>query len=506
VIDIFKKRDYFGITLFFAALGILVWYFAAKLQIFDKLGYQSDLYTHLEISRGWLQGRPIMHENCYGYHHKLHNYFFDLFMGALTVRWGVYGLFATQFGLYILALFYTFPVIYSAKTQNTFTHKLAVAVFYITLFVGPFAFWAYDNPHYGFHLELLYIPLGFIFAVSLFKKQYWVSVIFALLIASVKEDGPVLAACLHLFFLAVQYIASNITRKQWLLRSLLWGAVWVMVFGAGMLYLKSQNADGNDRLSEALGRIKAQTPEEIQTYFKGIFLHFIKLFLPFILFIAFLRVSNYKVSIAFVLFLLPVIAVNIVSGFVYFPAQYFSLTWPPRFSLVLAFMLAFGAYGLLLFSKPWFRPAFMSIVLALAIGYYGFQWQKKLLHTEVEYSYRQQAIKIFSEAHPQTYYHHWDSVRRVADVLPPMYPIAPPYNMFGYFHKQDIIWANRIGVAWEPPRMIICDASNGNDVIPQKVLTRPDSLITPNMRYYFEAEDKHYLVEAGITQKDSTAK
>jgi hypothetical protein len=506
VIDIFKKRDYFGITLFFAILGILVWYFAAKLQIFDKLGYQSDLYTHLEISRGWLQNRPLMHENCYGYHHKLHNYFFNPLMGPLTVRWGAYGIFITQFVLYLLALAYTFPIIYKVKKDDTFNHKLSVAVFYITIVLGPFSFWMYDNPHYGFHPELVYIPLGLIFAVSLFKNQRWVSVPAAILMLTVREDGAVVVACIQLLYFVLQWVACNITRKQWLLRSALWGAVWVVVFVAGIIYLKKQNAEGGDRLSEALGRIKAQNPEDIKAYFKGIFLHFSKLLLPFVLFIVYLRVINYKAALAFVIFLLPIIAVNIISGFVYFPAQYFSLTWTPRFSLTFTLLLAFGAYSLLLFSKPWFRPAFVNFLLALAIGYYGFKWQKKLLHTEVEYSYQQQAIKIFKEQHPQTYYHHWDSVRRVARVLPPMYPVAPPNKLFGYFHKQDVIWTNRVKVGWVLPRMIICDETNSTDVIPQEVLTHPDSLITPNMRYYFEAEDRHYLIEAGIAPKDSTVK
>ena len=73
--------------------GVLGVYFASKVIRFQHQDYRSDLYTHLEIARGWLQGRPLLHENRYGHHERLHNYFLDLVMGPFALLWGAYGLF-----------------------------------------------------------------------------------------------------------------------------------------------------------------------------------------------------------------------------------------------------------------------------------------------------------------------------------------------------------------------------------------------------------------------------
>src|SRR5215475_8765205 len=78
-------------------------YFASKVTRFQHQGYMSDLFSHLEIARGWLQGRPLLHENRYGFHGTLHNYFLDLVVGPFTLLWGVYGLFLVQILLYALS-------------------------------------------------------------------------------------------------------------------------------------------------------------------------------------------------------------------------------------------------------------------------------------------------------------------------------------------------------------------------------------------------------------------
>lgn len=499
MIELFKKRDFFGLAVFFISLGILVWYFAAKLTIFSKMGYQSDLYTHLEIARGWLQGRPLMHENCYGYHNKLHNYFFDLLMGPLAKQWGAIGIFITQFALYVVALVYTFPTIY--KKDESLNHRLLAAVFYLAIFCAPYAFWLYDDPHYGFHTEMLYIPLGFVFAISLYKKQHWVSVLAALLMLSVKEDGAVIVACIHLLFIALQQSAKKITVKRWLLQSLLWGGIWIACFATGVYYLKAQNNFGYDRITESFERISLQNTQDIRTYFIGVFSSFGLMLLPFALFLVFIRQLNYKAWLWWLAFSIPIIIVNLISGFVYFPAQSFSLTWVPRFSLILSLFLAMSSFSLLMFSRAWFRPAFVCWVAAIVVGYSLFNWQKKLLKSEIDYSYYQNSQKIFRDDPPHKYYPYWNNIRKVSQVLPEMYPVAPPYPMFGYFHKQDVIWTNVIFNAHVWPRMIICDNSNSENVVADQLLQHPDSVITKDVKYYFEREDRHYLIDAGITPK-----
>jgi hypothetical protein len=497
VISLFRNRDYLGLSILFATIGMLVWYFIAKLTTFDKLGYQSDLFTHLEICRGWLQGRPIMHENCYGYHSQYHNYFFDLLLGFAVKPYGVYGLFSMQFLLYIIALFYTFPILY--KHKETLNHKLLVGIFYIVIFCGPYAFWLYDNPHYGFHTEMLYIPLGFVFAVSLYKKQHWVSILFAIFMVSVKEDGAVLVASIHLLFIALQWTAGKITKKRWLLQSLLWGTVWVVVFVVGMIYLKSQTAEGKDRLTEAFTHFSKFTSKEKTGYFTSILISFAFMLLPFVTVLLLMKQINYKVWLWWVVCMVPLIIVNFISGFVYFPAQFFSLTWVPRFSLVFSLFLAMGSFSLLLFSKPWFRPKFVIVVSAIIAGVLLFDWQKNILRSEKGYFFHYTSQDVFAEQHPFEYYPHWKQMGDIAKVLPDMYPVSPPHKLFGTFHKQDIIWTERIYNAWVPPRMIICDETNIANVVPKDLLQNPDSVITDKLWIYFEKEDRHYIEKAGIS-------
>tara|TARA_B100000683_G_C12007083_1_gene356340 strand:- start:36 stop:500 length:465 start_codon:yes stop_codon:yes gene_type:complete len=154
-----------------------------------------------------------------------------------------------------------------------------------------------------------------------------------------------------------------------------------------------------------------------------------------------------------------------------------------------------------MFSRAWFRPSFVLWVVAIGFSIVLFKWQISLLNSEIEYSYPKYSRRIFSiNTHHQNY-PHWEDMRKLGKVLPPMYPIAPPYPMFGYFHKQDLIWTNLIPVAHIWPRMIVFNESNIGQSDPHKAIQNPDSLVAEKLTYYFVPEDRHYLIEAGITPK-----
>src|SRR5262245_42646475 len=161
-------------------------YFLSKVERFQHQGYTSDLFSHLEIARGWLQGRPLLHENRYGFHGTLHNYFLDLAMGPFALLWGVYGLFFVQLGLYALSFFYSLSTLTKKDKSPYFINTV---LFYLVFFVGPLSYYVYDNPVFGFHTEMLYVPLGLIFAVALARRNLWISASSGLAIALIKEDG-----------------------------------------------------------------------------------------------------------------------------------------------------------------------------------------------------------------------------------------------------------------------------------------------------------------------------
>jgi hypothetical protein len=499
MITIFRQKDYLGITVFIAALLILVWFFIAKILLFYKLNYQSDLFSHIQTSRSWLEGRPIMFENNYGMHSKYHNYFFNLLMGPIVMLLGGYGIFLVQFLLYVLALFYSFQVLY--KPAESFAQKLNVAVFYLAIFCGPYAFWLYDDPWFGFHTEMLYMPLGLLFAIALQKSNRWLAILLGVLIILVKEDGPVIAACIHILYFVSQWQAGKINQKQWLKKCLLWGGVYVLVFLAGMFYLKYKNDAGQDRLSKAFARIAEDTEAERDVYFTTLFKSFALLLLPLGTILVFLKTRKRALWLWWVLLMLPLVAVNLISGFVYFPLGFLSITWVPRFSLIFTLFLVLCAFILMQFPQHWFRPKFISLVCAVVFSIGLWTWQNKLLQSQKEYSFTENSIKIFTKPHPRDSLPYVRDIEKIAAILPKDYPVAPPYWMLAVFHKHDYLWITSAYNAWQKPRLVICDASRFVEAEPTKWIQHPDSIITKDVSYYFEKEERHYLIEAGIIEK-----
>jgi len=499
MIELFRKKNISAILLFVTAVLLLVWFFTAKLLIFHRLGYQSDFYCHLGIARGWLLDRPLLFENNYGYHGRLHNYYFDLLMGPFALWWGGYGILIFQFIVYLIAIWYTLPALY--KSAPTIHKKAMVWFFYTVIFFGPLGFWLYDNPHYGFHTEMMYIPLGFIFAVSLYKKQVWVSVLTSLLMVTVKEDGPVIVACIHLMYFALEWITGNLPTRKWLTRSLLWGFVWVLLFIAGILFLKYKNNFNDDRLAQSFSAFLNRNPGESRPYFALVFERWFMLQMPLIATLLFFRVVNWRIWVTWLVFQLPVMLVNLVSGFVYWPHQFFSLTWTPRFSLTFSLYVALLAYCVMFVSRNWFRPAGFSVFAYLLFGALFFRWQFTLLRVNAGYYLYSTGQEVYTAPHPETYYTHWMEVKKVRDVLPENYPVAIPHKLFGYFHKQDYIWPGAMHGGYTKPRMIIIDETNAQHLDIRYLKPPADSVITDKVKYYFVAEDRRYLIEAGITDK-----
>lgn len=494
MIELFKKRDQFGIAVFLIALLLLIWFFAAKITLFNKLAYQSDLFSHIQISRSWLEGRPLMFENNYGYHATYHNYFFNLLLGPLVYWWGAYGIFISQFLMYAIALWYSFPIIYK-RVQSS---RYLVAFFYLVLFFSPYGFWLYDDTWFGFHIEMLYIPLGLIFSLSLLERQKWVSVLAGILIISVKEDGVVLLACLHLLYLVWQNLQQHITKKQWLKKSIIWGIVYLVVFALGIFYLKYKNNFDNTRLDLAFAKFDEMKSDVQVSYFKEIFINFGLLLLPLLAAFIYLKIKS-KFLLWWLLLLVPITVVNTISGLYYLPYFKLSITWVPRFALTYALFLA---TIVCLFYQPatgWLRKKNVTTPLVIGIILIAGQWF--VLKKAIDYSFTSNAVNIFAKPHPEKEKPHLIKLRKLASVLPKGYPIAPPYPLFGYFHQQDYMWISSAYRAWQPPRIVITDETLWAGVNPTDKLQQPDSVITEKMNFYFEKEDRHYLIKADIIDK-----
>src|SRR4029077_1672951 len=71
---------------------ILIWVFALKLKAFYDLGYSSDLFVSVQLARSWLDGRGLLHDNCFGNVLASHTYFLLVPLGLVAKPFGAPGL------------------------------------------------------------------------------------------------------------------------------------------------------------------------------------------------------------------------------------------------------------------------------------------------------------------------------------------------------------------------------------------------------------------------------
>jgi hypothetical protein len=166
-----------------AVSAALVLWATCKVLLFRAFEYAgSDLYSFLEMSRSWLQGRPLLYENAYGYHAAIHSSYLLLAFSPLTVPWGACGPFAGLVLLELLAI----ARIAGSRGLDT-AAKLAV----LAGLLSPLAYLVIDDPGWGFHPELCYPPLTVLFALDLAENRPLRAALVALATLLVKEDGAV---------------------------------------------------------------------------------------------------------------------------------------------------------------------------------------------------------------------------------------------------------------------------------------------------------------------------
>ncbi len=78
-------------------------FFWFKIARFQGLYYTfNDMYIFLQASCSWMDGRPLLYENIWGYDDRIHNNYAMLLWGPLIYLGGAYGAFAVQAGLWLV--------------------------------------------------------------------------------------------------------------------------------------------------------------------------------------------------------------------------------------------------------------------------------------------------------------------------------------------------------------------------------------------------------------------
>lgn len=327
---------------------LLLLFFCFKAARFQALYYTyNDMYIFLQNSCSWLDGRPLLYENVWGYDDRIHNNYAMLLWGLLIYGAGAYGAFAVQTGLSMLS--YGLLLRQLSRRLPAWATWLALAV----LLLGPVWFWFSDHPGIGWHPELTYFPLSLLFLLALLSRRTGWFLVTGALLALVKEDGALLAGALHLAFISIKYLTINPERTIFgiLTKRRFWIVLggWAALFVAGMVFLSVKNnaAEPEPRLQQALGVMRAGLHDS--GFIKK---HVVLLGQTFLLLLPSVGLLCYglyrvrwrqagSVLLVYGVAQLPLLFSNWVQGATYYGTnpmfELVSLTWPPRFVLVYAF-------------------------------------------------------------------------------------------------------------------------------------------------------------------------
>ncbi|GAB3507005.1 hypothetical protein GCM10027341_40970 [Spirosoma knui] len=342
----------------------------------------NDMYIFLQESCSWMDGRPLLYENIWGYDDRIHNNYGLLLWGPLIYVWGAYGAFAVQIGLYLLSYLLLFR-----QLPSTLPAWVAWALL-CTVLLGPVWFWFNDHPGIGWHPELTYLPLSILFILALHSGQTAYILITGALIVLVKEDGALLGGIIHLAYVCLRYLKNNPLRSVFGLTtcSQFWVVllIWAGLFIAGMAFLayKNHSTAPEPRLQQALNAIRQGIHQkafiQIHLRFLG---HTLLLLLPsFVLAIYFAWRFKVKqlgsITLVYAVAQLVLLLSNLVQGATYYgtnPLFYLvSVTWPPRFVLAYAFSTCY-VVAIILIAYQQMRPVAGWQPIALALGLFLIQ-------------------------------------------------------------------------------------------------------------------------------------
>jgi len=171
------------------AVFTAVWVFALKLKTFYDLGYSGDLFAVTQLARSWLEGRGLLHDNCFGNYLAIHTYFFLLPLGLIAKPFGAPGL------LFVLAASVGVTYFWAARILRLLGVDGRVAVIAAgALLISPLSVAFYQEAGNGFYVETLTLALCLMLFYFLLQQRTIASIVTAIAVISVKEDAPIAAA------------------------------------------------------------------------------------------------------------------------------------------------------------------------------------------------------------------------------------------------------------------------------------------------------------------------
>lgn len=443
-----------------------------KALLFHNLAYVgSDFFSFLEMTWSWHYAGRLLHDNVYGDHFALHNFYLLPAFSPLTIPLGAYGLIL---GLVLLDLLAVLRVTSAAALD--LPGRLAV----LAGFLSPIAYFVFDHRRWGFHPELCYPPLALLLALDLIDRRPRRAILVGLLAVLVKEDGAVLCASVLLAYF---------TWRLWMLRrgsleerrrviaaaflSLL-AATLVFALGMAVLFAAGRSASVPDQITAAprivdslrilgttlAGQGEAEAEVRLRSGLAGYALAGALLLLPL----------GKRLPRGLLLLLVsspPLVTVLVVSSAGY-NFNYTYMWWPPRLATLLALVVACLVFASStpssVASSPTaaLQPARAAAGLgALALASW---WLQLPLLARAGYSPwpRLQARALLDERGYRLSTLPKDEVRFlrcVAERLPPGLPVSPAGDTHPFFHRQSIVFPGLEARARRRPRLRVVPSS-----------------------------------------------
>ncbi|MEO6286566.1 MAG: hypothetical protein ABIN80_04695 [Dyadobacter sp.] len=379
-------------------IGCVIWYLLKVLQFQTSPEQYADGMVILQLSRGWLEGRPFLFDTVYGHHAQQHNYYFIPLVGILTKPMGVYGLFTAYLGL---VGFFFWKYDRSIAGFNAFERTTTWLTAFFFVF-GPMGYFIYLD-YFGWHPEHYLIPLLALLSLSLAEKKRGLIILWLLLALSVKESSVVLLCCLLLFCSVVDMVLSNPARHRsaYILnrRNLIITGVSLVVFLSGLWLLSYLNGSKASRLGLALSRVELGSTL-LWYLVSSCLIGLLTFGLGMLPFIPWLRLSPHKKIIVWTLaggyaILFVMFATE---ALFYFPVIYPGVSYPARLGGLWAFMLSafiFFSYRLTQSGTmpsqtaiPWILTGgLLQFLLApfLVAHYFTFEARPSVLSANVSY-------------------------------------------------------------------------------------------------------------------------
>ncbi len=439
------------------ALLLLAW-LGAKISLFHGLSYTSDLFHLVQSAYSYLLGRPLLFNNDFGSGGAAHNYFLLPLLGPFAYGGGAHAFFIITAALFALAGYCGLKTI-SQDSEGSFAWGRQ-AIF-LGLLCGPVAFWIWDDPIYGWHPEIFYIPLSCLFALDLrhHLKRAW---LWGILMALNKEDGAAMACSVQLLVLACASDGRMLPVSQRLGNIAKTICLWLVVFGAGIFILQVWSDSGNARLTASLQQLfigdkNGQLYTLLLSQLEGVGM----LWLAGAIYLFREHPSRW---LTLILCSLPLLMVNLVSCLAYVDdlqsMQAHGLLWPARCALLWALLVcSVPVYtGIRQDKAPsrgkllWLVGASIcSLVLQYQFllswrGYSAFDRYRAALGTP------RSALPINSLARDERRFLHC-----LAKKLDRRVPLAVHPMLFMYFHQHDFVGVGRHSNAWLPYQVVICE-------------------------------------------------